>query len=148
MAGLFAKGTAIYVGDGASPEHFTKTLNVKSITGPGFAVTIVDTTTHTTVGNYREKAAVLIDPGKLSFGINYDPSDPTLAPATGLFELMATLTERNMQLRFPPSDTHHNMMSFKGFVTGHPFTFPIDNVIDSTIEITLDGPVSWGTFTP
>ena len=47
-----------------------------------------------------------------------------------------------------PSDEAHHMMSFKGFVTGHPFTFPVDNVIDCNIEITLDGAVSWGTFVP
>jgi hypothetical protein len=148
MAGLFAKGTAIWIGDGASPETFTKVSNVKSINGPGFQVTIVDTTTHSTVGFYREKAAVLIDPGKLSFGVNFDPQDPTLAPATGLFNLMANLTERNMQLRFPPSDVGNHMMEFLGFVTGHPFSFPVDNVIEGNIEITLDGPVNWTTYVP
>ena len=148
MAGLFAKGTRLLKGDGASPENFVAIANVKSINGPGFKVTVIDTTTHSTSGNFREKAAVLVDPGTLTFMVNYDPSDATLAPSTGLFNDMQNLTESNWQLQFPPSDSANTQMTFRGFVTGHPFTFPIDNVIEGNIEITVDGPVSFDTFTP
>ncbi len=146
MAGLFAKGTGLYVGDGASPENFTKVSNVKSITGPGFNVTIVDTTTHSTVGNYREKAAVLIDAGKLTFNVNFDPSDTTLAPTTGLFDTLSNLEEKNYQLRFPPSDTLGTRMNFRAFVTGHSFTFPVDNIVDASIQMEIDGEPVWDTF--
>lgn len=146
MAGLFAKGTSLWVGDGQSPENFTKIANVKSISGPGYNVTVVDTTTHSTVGNFREKAAVLIDPGKLTFAVNFDPSDPTLAPATGILSTLQALGEPNMQLRFPPSDGLHTRMNFKGFFTDHPFTFPVDNVINGNITIDIDGPITFDTF--
>ena len=148
MAGLFAKGTSLWVGDGLSPEGFTKIANVKSISGPGYNVTVVDTTTHSTVGNFREKAAVLIDAGKISCDVNFDPSDPTLAPATGILNDLQNLTERNMQLRFPPSDTLHTRMNFKGFFTDHPFTFPVDNVIDGKVTIDIDGAITIDTFIP
>jgi len=148
MAGLFAKNTYLYKGDGASPENFVKIANVKSINGPGFKVTVIDTTTHSTLGNFREKAAVLVDPGTLTFMVNYDPNDATLAPATGLFNELQTLAESNYQLHFPPSDSLNTMMEFRGFVTGHPFTFPIDNVIEGNIEITIDGAVNFTTYTP
>ncbi len=148
MAGLFAKGTRLLKGDGASPENFVAIANVKSINGPGFKVTVIDTTTHSTSGNYREKAAVLIDPGTLTFMCNFDPNDATLAPATGLFSELDALAESNYQLQFPPSDSLHTMMEFRGFVTGHPFSFPVDNVIEGNIEITIDGPVNFTTFTP
>ncbi len=148
MAGLFAKGTRLLKGDGASPENFTAIGNVKSINGPGFKVTVIDTTTHSTVGNYREKAAVLVDAGALTFMVNYDPSDATLAPSTGLINDLSELTESNWQLQFPLSDTSNTQMEFRGFVTGHSFTFPVDNVIDANIEITLDGKPEFTTFTP
>ncbi len=146
MAGLFAKGTGLYKGNGASPEVFTKISNVKSINGPGFKVTVIDTTTHSTSGNYREKAAVLIDPGTVSFMCNYDPADATLAPATGLFNEMATLHKAHYELRFPPSDSLNTMMSWSGYITGHPFTFPVDNVVEGNIEMTIDGAVTFGTY--
>lgn len=148
MAGLFAKGTAIYKGDGASPENFTPVGNLKTITGPGIQVTTVDTTTHSTDGFWREMAAVLLGGGKVSFGVNFDPADETLAFSTGLYDDMVNLRESNYQLRFPPSDTSNSMLAFKGFVTGHPFTFPVDNVIEASIEITVDGAITPGTFTP
>lgn len=146
MAGLFAKGTGLFVGNGASPEVFTKIANVKSISGPAYNVTVVDVTTHSTAGNFREKAAVLVDAGKVSFGVNFDPSDATLAPATGLFNDMSNLTERNFQLRFPPSDASKTRCNFSGFVVGHPFNFPVDNVIEGTIELDITGEPIWDTF--
>ena len=148
MAGLFAKGTRLLKGDGASPENFTAIANVKSISGPGFKVTVIDTTTHSTVGNYREKAPVLVDAGTLTFMVNYDPNDATLAPATGLINDLSELTTSNWQLQFPPSDSLNTQMEFSGFVTGHPFTFPVDNVIEGNIEITIDGKPEFNTFTP
>lgn len=148
MAGLFAKGTGLWMGDGASPEQFTKISNVRDIKGPGFKVTVVKTTTHSTVGNFEEKAAVLVDAGGLQFAVNYDPSDTTLAPATGLFNDMQTLAERNYQVRFPLSDSLNTQMNFKGFVTDHPFTFPVANVIEANITIEVDGAITWDTFTP
>lgn len=148
MAGLFAKGTGLYVGDAASPLSFTKIANVKSITGPGFNVTVVDTTTHSTTGNFREKAAVLVDAGKVTFAVNFDPADPTLAPSTGLMNTLQNLTEKDFQIRFPASDTGHTRANFAGFITGHSFTFPVDNVIDANIEIEIDGAITWDTFIP
>lgn len=147
MAGRFAKGTGLYVSDGvASPgTGWTKIADVKSITGPGYNVTIIDTTTHSTVGNFREKAAVLIDAGKLSFNVNFNPDDPTLAPATGLMAALQALEEQDFQLRLAASNPEHQMMSFSGFVTGHSFTFPVDNVQEAAVEIEIDGAVTWGT---
>lgn len=145
MAGLFAKGTSLWVGNGASPEVFTKIGKVKSVNGPGFSVTFVDTTTHDTTGNFREKAAVLCEAGDISFTVNYDPSDATLAPATGLYDQMQDLARKNFQLRFPASDTLNTRMNFAGYVGGHPFTFPVDNVIEANISITIDGAVTWDT---
>ncbi len=148
MAGLFAKGTRLLKGDGASPENFTAIANVKSISGPGFKVTVIDTTTHSTAGNYREKAPVLVDAGSTTFMVNYDPADPTLAPATGLINDLSELTTSNWQLQFPLSDTLNTQMEFRAFVTGHSFTFPVDNVIEANIELTIDGKPEFTTFTP
>lgn len=146
MAGLAAKGTTLWVGNGASPEVFTKIGKVKSISGPGFSVDFVDTTTHDTVGNFRETAAVLCAAGDLQFAVNYDPADPTLAPATGLFDQMQDLTRKNAQLRFPPSDSLGTRMNFAFYVASHPFTFPVDNIIEANITLKIDGAVTFDTF--
>lgn len=147
MAGLFAKGAGLYTGDGASPEVFTKIANVRSITGPGYNVTVVDTTTHSTVGNFREKAAVLIDAGKLTFAVNYNPADPTLDPANVLSALnhLQDLDEIHFQLWAPPSDTTNTRLNFSGFFTQHSLVFPVDNVWQGNIEVEIDGAITFDT---
>jgi len=148
MAGIFAKGTGLYAGDGASPETFTKVANVKSIDGPDFKVKIVETTTHSTVGNFVEKAPVLVDAGQLKFSVNFDPADATLNPTTAgsVFDSMQNLASRNWQVRLSPANASNVMMSFAGFVTGHSLKFPVDNVQEAAISIDIDGAITWGTF--
>jgi hypothetical protein len=146
MAGLAGKGTSLWVGDGASPEVFTKIGKVKSISGPNFSVQFVDSTTHDTTGNFKETAAVLCEAGDLSFATNYDPSDPTLAPATGLYDAMQNLERKNYQLRFPPSDAAETQMSFAAYVASHPMSFPVDGIVEANISLKIDGAISWGTY--
>lgn len=147
MAGLFAKGAGLYAGDGQSPQTFTKIANVRSITGPGYNVTVVDTTTHSTVGNFREKAAVLIDAGKLTFAVNFDPSDPTLDPnqVGSALNHLQNLDEIDFQLWAPPSDTTKTRLNFRGFFTQHSLTFPVDNVWQGNVEIEIDGAITFDT---
>jgi hypothetical protein len=145
MAGLFAKGTTLWVGTADSPSSFGQIGKVKSISGPNFSVTTIDTTTHDTVGNFREFAAVLCEAGEITFTVNYDPSDATHAPATGLYSYMQALTEKAFQLRFPASDALATRMNFNGFITGHPMQFPVDNVIEATITVKIDGAIEWDT---
>jgi hypothetical protein len=145
MAGLFGKGTTMWVGDG-SPVSYAQIGRLKSITGPKATVTTVDTTTHDTVGNFREFAAVLIDAGDVTFTLNYDPSIASHAPDTGLYSYLQALEEKSFQLRFPPSDTLNTQMTFNGFITEHPFSFPVDNVIEVNITIKIDGEITFDTF--
>jgi len=148
MAGRFAKGTGLFVEDLAAPGNFTKIANVKGIDGPNFKVDIKDTTTHSTVGNFKEKAAVLVDAGQLKFTANFDPDDPTLDPvlATSLFGSMKSLTSRNWQLRLPPSNPNKQMMAFAGFVIDHGFKFPVADIQEAMVTIEIDGEPVWGVF--
>jgi hypothetical protein len=145
MAGIKAKGTTLWMGDAGSPENFVKVANVKSISGPQYAVTIVDTTTHDTVGNFREKAAVLIDAGTLSFKANFDPANATQDPtvANSLFAVLNDLEERYFELRLSDANVGNEIMRFFGFVTKFSMMFPVDNVQEVDIEIVIDGEPTW-----
>jgi hypothetical protein len=148
MSGLFAKGASLWKGNAASPEVFSKIGKVKSITGPGFSVKFVDGTTHDTTSNFDEPVAVQCSAGDITFAVNYDPADPTLAPATGLYEQMQALARGHFQMRFPASDSLHTRMNFTAFVASHPMAFPVDNLIEATIALKIDGAIVWDTFTP
>lgn len=136
-----AKGTLVQLGDGASPEVFTTIGQVRSVAGPTTKAEVVDITTHSTTGSWREKLAVLIDPGDISFPINWDHGDATHAFLTGLWNLFTNLTRRGYRMIFPHAAGY---LHFHGYVSSHAFAAPVDNVLSADITITIDGQI-WAT---
>jgi len=139
MAIRSAKGTLQKMGDGNSPELFTTIGQVRSVAGPTTKLTVQDVTTHSTSGNWMEKLATLVDPGDLTFPINYDSADATHAFLTGLWQSMINLTAKHFQTIFPAA---HGTLAYSGFLTGHSFNLPVNNVIDATIQITINGAIT------
>ena len=139
MAVRSAKGTLMKLGNGATPEVYATIGQVRSVSGPTPKATVQDVTTHSTSGNWMEKLATLIDPGNLSFPINYDNSDATHMFATGLWADMIGLVVRSFQTIFPAS---MGTLKFSGYVTGHGFDCPVDNVLSASIEITIYGAIT------
>lgn len=134
-----AKGTAQMLGDGGSPEEFSLIGQVRSITGPTTSATVQDVTTHSTAGNWMEKLATLIDPGTLSFPMNYDADDATHQFATGLWNTLINLTQANYETIFPAS---LGSLRYAAYLTGMPFDLPVDNVIQQTITLTINGAIT------
>lgn len=134
-----AKGTIVKLGNGASPEVFTTIGQMRSLSGPTTTATVQDVTTHSTSGNWMEKLATLIDPGTMSFPINYDSADATHQFASGLWHLMINLTQRSFQTIFPASIGY---MTFDAYLTGHQFDAPVDNVLGANIELTIYGAIT------
>lgn len=139
MAIRSAKGTLQKLGNGASPEVFATIGQVRSISGPTTTATVQDVTTHSTSGNWMEKLATLIDPGSLSFPINYDSADATHQFATGMWADMIALTVRNFKTVFPAS---MGTLAYAAYITGHSFDCPVDNVLAANIELTVYGAIT------
>lgn len=138
MAIRSAKGTLMKLGDDASPEVFATIGQVRSISGPSTTAVIQDVTTHSTAGNWMERLAVLIDPGNLSFPINYDSADATHQFTAGLWALLINLTQRNFRTVFPASIGY---LAYAAYLTGHGFECPVDNVLQANIELTVFGAI-------
>ncbi len=134
-----AKGTLMKLGNSASPVVYTTISQVRSIAGPTTKATVQDVTTHSTSGNWMEKLATLIDPGTMSFPINYDKTDAAHAFTTGLWSLLIALTQRSYRCVFPASIGY---LELSGYVTSHAFDLPVDNVIRANIEITINGAIT------
>lgn len=126
MAILSAKNTLLKLGGASSPVVYATIAEVRSIAGPSTAAEIVDVTTHSTSGYWRQKFAVLIDPGQITFPMNYDPAQVTHAFTTGLWAIFILLTVRDMQMVFPSAA---GMLAFEGQVMRHEFQAPVDNVL-------------------
>ena len=127
MANKYAAlGTELWIGDGGSPELYTKVASVGDVTGPQKKRDIIESTTHdtdTTDGGFKEYVASLKDGQTTSFPIWLDPneashnSSPTVVGSFsgGLDYLFESGAVRNMILAYPVSPAAR--VAFKGLVT-------------------------------
>ena len=134
MAITTAKGTVLKLSDVASPVSYSSISQVRSITGPTVKPHIVDITTHDTPGFWRRKLAVLIDPGDVSFEINFDHVDATHAFATGMWNQLIGLIKSGFQMVFPNSA---GTLSWAAYLGQHEFMVPVDNVLAVKIQLAI-----------
>jgi len=129
-----AKGTILKFSNVSTPPTFANVSQVRSITGPTVKPKIVDVTTHDTPGFWARKMTVLVEGGDLSFEINWSPIDATHAWTTGMWNSMAQLALCQFQMTFPNG---FGTMTFKGYVSQHEFTVPVDNVLAAKIQLAI-----------
>lgn len=138
MGGIFAQGTLFQRGnEDGPPETFTTIADVNSISGPSMRGEVIDVTTHSSAGGFREKINGLIDPGELSFDINYDPGDVTHDGTVGLLFNFTDRTLLNWQLVF--TDTGATVWRFSATVTSFEVTVATDDVIKASCTLTING---------
>jgi predicted secreted protein len=132
---VFAKGTQLKVGDGATPtEMFTLIPEVRSITGPSMSAETIDVTSHDTPGGFRDKIQGLKDWGTLSFEMLWAPSH---TQHQQLFDDYISGEVRNYTLTYPtvPPTT----LTFAGWVGNNPTSSPFDNALSKTVELNIMG---------
>jgi predicted secreted protein len=132
------QGAALTMGNGASPEVFTKLAELKSIQRSGAKADQVDVTNMDSIGAYREYLATLLDAGEISFTGNYIPSDATQAALQTTFDARAVV---NWKIVLPPAGTYIVSLgtwTFAAFVTAFDFDIPHDKeaTISGKLKIT------------
>jgi predicted secreted protein len=132
---IFAKGTQLKVGDGATPtEAFALIPGIRTITGPSMSAEVIDITSHDTPGGFRDKMQGLKDWGMLSFELLWDPAE---ALHQQLFDDYVAGTVRHYTLTYPT--TTPTTLSFSGFVGNNPTSSPFDGALTKTAEIVIMG---------
>ena len=139
MAITTAKGTLIRISDAASPLTYASMSQVKTITGPTTKPKIVDVTAHSTAGLWMAKLGCLIDPGEVSFDVNFDKTDATMSFTTGLWAQMVSLILSGFQVVFPNTA---GTLTFLGYVGEHSFSAPVDNVLSVKMQIAITGAIA------
>lgn len=134
MAITTAKGTLLKISDVASPLTYANIGQVRSIAGPTVKPNTVDVTTHDTAGFWRRKIAVLIDPGTISYDVNFDQADATHNFATGMWNQMVGLVKTGFSMVFPNTA---GTLSFLGYFSQHDFNVPVDNVLSVKIQVDI-----------
>lgn len=122
------------VGDGASPETFTKYCEVDSMSGIGVANALIDVTTFCSNGS-KEYIGGLSDGKQMTFGANYAMSEPLQelliadveAKARRNFELLIDgdspfrtfkFTLAMLDWELDPQVAKQNVIKFIGKITG------------------------------
>lgn len=131
----FGYGTLVKMGDGGVPETFTAIAELRGeIAFDGMESEEIDVTTHNNAinGRFREKLPGLIDPGNLTFEVNYVAVD-----ATHLAVRAAWLaqTKKNFQILSPQND----LVTVAGYIMSMPIKYPTDDSINASIKIMLTG---------
>ena len=125
----------LFVGDGASPEAFTKYCEIDSMAGIGVKNDTVDATTFCS-GGVKEYIPGLGDGLEVTFGANYSLDDPTQdqlmddvdSKATRNFEIQSgdsspgekhfAFALAMLSWEFAPSVSSKNAVKFVGKITG------------------------------
>lgn len=134
-----ATGTLLKIGDGAGSETFTTIGEVLDIDGPSMSVNILEVTAHDT-GPYIQKLPNLIDPGQVSFDINFN-AHSTQGFSSGLYNDMVNRTLRNFQIVL--TTTVAKTGSFSAYVTNFQFSAPVDGALTASITLDITGQVTW-----
>lgn len=131
-------GVLLKVGDGAATEVFAAIAELKNISGPGFELDVIDVTNMTSPDGFREFIGGLINPGELTFTLNFIPTDPTHSPATGLLKDMFDRKRRNYRLTFPVSPQPVNW-TMPALVTNFSTDQPLDDAVTADVTLKITG---------
>ena len=107
--------------------------NVEDITGPGETAESVDITNHDSPAAYREKVAVMLDGGDLTFDIIYTSAVGQDA-ARAAFKARTT---DDVLITYPDGGTQ----TFPGFFSSWSWATPVAGVQRASIGLTVAGAV-------
>ena len=142
--GYLGKGTTVtYASTTGGLSGATALANVGSITGPTASSEFLDVTAQNTAGKYRSFIAGVIDPGEITFPLNYDPAD---AGHQALHALLESQAENQWELDFSVpmgNSAGTNTCVFPGVVTGCEVNAPVDGVITMNVTVKVTGEIDW-----
>lgn len=141
MSGAVAAfGTLLKLGTtNTTAAVFSTIAEVGDIEGPNDSVDTIEVTNHSSSGAMKEFIAGLIDPGEVSFPINWIPSDATHDETTGLESVKNARALRHYQITFPDS----TKCEFSALCTKFARKAPVSGKMSADITLKISGPLAW-----
>ena len=133
--GILGNGTVLTVSDGTN----TTTIgNVLNIGGPDQTRDVIDITTMDSANLRREFIPGLIDPGEITFDVNYDG---TAAGTANDLHNLQTATAMTWKITFNDSTVETSKSSFSntGFMTNLGFQIPFDDKVTQSVTVKMTG---------
>jgi predicted secreted protein len=124
-----AQGTLLQVQIGTA---YTTINEVLSITGPTLTSDLIEVTSHSSTGAYKEYILGGKDGGEVSFDVNYLPAD-----STGLLSMYDGQTIEDFKLIF--TDTGTTEWTFQGIVQDFQISAEIGSQLTASCTIKVSG---------
>lgn len=126
-------GIKFYIGDGGSPETFTKVGETESVTPPDVNLGVADATHMESDDAFMEDIPTMLSSGEATIGLNFLPTDPTQALLAA-----AQYDRRTTNFRMVlPSGTQR--FEFAGHITKIGRALPKDDRMSMTVTIKATG---------
>ena len=131
---FWAYGSALQLGDGATPEVFTSIAEITELTPPTMSRDSIDVTSHGSADGYREFISGLRDGGEVDFKANWLPTNSTHDFTTGLGETFNDNSTHNFKIILPNTLA---TISFSGFLTAFETELPLEEqgALSGTIKV-------------
>lgn len=134
---LSAIGTLLKKGDGQVVEVFATIAEVKDITGPELSLDVQDVTSQDSEDGWEEVVPTILKSGKVTFDLNFIPTDETQDAHTGLISDMVGKVKRNFKLIFP--DAAATTWSFAAYVVEFKPTAPVSGILTASVGLKITG---------
>lgn len=136
MVARAAQLTSLSRSDSASPEVYTVIPGVTNIGAPDGSAPPIDTTTlQSTAREFGLQG--LLDNGQVTADMLFDPAH---AQHTGMLTDREAGTARNFRITF--TDSPQSVWTFSALVVSLPATFGIDEAVQGTLTLKVNGAVT------
>lgn len=135
-AAIWAYGSKLQIGDGATSEAFSDVAEITELTPPQMSRDDIDVTSHQSSDGYREFISGLRDGGEVSFKANWLPTNATHDGTTGLLESFNDNVNHNWKIILPSTLI---TISFSGFLTAFEPDLPIEEQAQLSGTIKVSG---------
>lgn len=137
-AAIFAQGTLLQIGDGATPtEGFTTIAEVLDISGPELTQNTSDVTNHDSPGGWQEFIGTILSGGTVTFDVNWQPVEPTHSQSTGVIFDLKSRTKRNFKIVF--TDSGNTTWTFTALVTNFTPGAPVQDKLLGSVTLQITG---------
>jgi predicted secreted protein len=111
------------------------------ISGPDITRGTIDSTTHDSTGGWQEWVLGKLSAGKVTFKINWLPTDATHSYGAGLLNDIVDGTLQDFDIVY--TDTGTTTATFTAYVTGFKIAAPVEGMLTADVELTVTGAVSF-----
>lgn len=119
-------------------EIFSTVAEVKNLSGPNMAAAVIDVTNMDSQNNTREFITSLVDPGEMSFTLNFLPGN---VGQQDIINDLKNRTRRNYQLVW--TDSANTTWNFAGLVTSFQPSSATEESLMASVTIKVTGFPTW-----